>query len=342
MKAVKIILKHYDKLLLEVRDRVAQAQDSIARIATRQKIEMAWNVGKAIEKHLKKNKKSEKSSYGKHLFEQLESDVGIGQSTLYRMRKFYKTYPKIPQDDPKLNWSHYTLLVGVKRGEDRKYLEDLVVKKDLNFIELSKKIKNSKESESDKAGLPLIRDGKKKLTPRRGKMFCYKLVKPAGSDHLYIDCGFKIYREVTEKLPADTEIVESVKSARGYSFKKSATNPRQIYTYQAYLNRVVDGDTLHVMLDLGFGILHEENLRLCGINAPEAKTDGGAQATEGLKEILKTSPVFIVRTSSTDMYNRYLADIFLVDKGVKDLQKAADSGAYLNQLLLDKKLATLF
>lgn len=76
--------------------------------------------------------------------------------------------------------------------------------------------------------------------------------------------------------------------------------------------------------------MHEEILRLRGINAIEAKEKGGKKATEGLKKILKNQEYFIVKTSSTDTYNRYLADIFLND------------GTYLNQLLLDKGLAVLF
>ena len=57
---------------------------------------------------------------------------------------------------------------------------------------------------------------------------------------------------------------------------------------------------------------------------------GGKKATKGLEKILKNQQSIIVKTSSTDTYNRYLADIFL------------DYGTYINQLLLDKKLAELF
>lgn len=310
MKPEKITIKNYDKLLKEVRDYVVQTRDSIARIATRKKVEMAWKIGRGLAKHLQENQETEKTAYSKLLFERISSDVGIDLTALYRMRSFYKTYPKLPQDDPKLNWSHYKILAGVKNDESRKYLEDLIQEKDLSVVELRKTIKKKSNNQQPKTN-------NQKLAPRRGELLTYKLFKPVGSTENYIDCGFKIYRALTKKLPKSVKIIEDAKST-------------EVYTYKGYLNRVVDGDTLRVTLDLGFDIMHEEILRLRGINAIEAAEKGGEEATNGLEKILQNQPFFIVKTSSTDTYNRYLADIFLND------------GTYLNQLLLDKKLAVLF
>lgn len=85
MKAPTIVLKNYSALLKEVKTHVEQTQASIERTVVRQKVEMAWSIGKSISDHLKKNSQSEKNSYGKHLFLNLQNDVGIDQSTLYRM-----------------------------------------------------------------------------------------------------------------------------------------------------------------------------------------------------------------------------------------------------------------
>ena len=44
------------------------------------------------------------------------------------------------------------------------------------------------------------------------------------------------------------------------------------YTYRCKLCRVIDGDTIVVDLDLGFGVwLHNQYLRLYGINTPEIR-----------------------------------------------------------------------
>ena len=42
-----------------------------------------------------------------------------------------------------------------------------------------------------------------------------------------------------------------------------------LYCYRATVLRVVDGDTIDVMLDLGFSVSLKERIRFYGINAPE-------------------------------------------------------------------------
>ena len=174
MKAAQIILKNYDKLLSEVKSYVEEAAESISKIATRKKIEMAWKVGRSVQNHLKENNQLEKSSYGKHLFERLENEVGISQSALYKMSNFYKSYPKLPADDDKLNWSHYRVLAGVKDENRRKYLEDLTRSENLDAEELGKKLKKSKSPESPKNKRKKLNS---KLNFRRGKLFCYNLTR---------------------------------------------------------------------------------------------------------------------------------------------------------------------
>ena len=45
------------------------------------------------------------------------------------------------------------------------------------------------------------------------------------------------------------------------------------FVYQAELDRVVDGDTVDVILDLGFDVkLHKPRVRLHGIDTPESRT----------------------------------------------------------------------
>lgn len=308
MKTTSIIASEYNALLNDVKNHISQTQAVIERTVIRKKIEMAWSIGKSISQHIKQNPTLQKSNYGKRLFERLESDTGIALRMLYKMHDFYRSYPFLPKDNEKLNWNHYQLLSGIKKKEERKYLEDLVKEKNLSAVELRKKISKPKKQQDD--AIPT-------LAPRRGQLGFYKLFKPSGRKENYIDCGFKIYHEAPKKLPKSIKIV-------------TGANARQAYTYRGYLTRVVDGDTLRVTLDLGFGIMHEEILRLRGINAVEAAARGGKKATTGLEKILKGQDSFIVKTSSTDTYNRYLADIFLED------------GTFLNQLLLDKKLAVLF
>ena len=45
-----------------------------------------------------------------------------------------------------------------------------------------------------------------------------------------------------------------------------------MYEYSCTVDRVVDGDTIDVILDLGFDILYRSRVRLYGIDTPESRT----------------------------------------------------------------------
>ena len=63
-----------------------------------------------------------------------------------------------------------------------------------------------------------------------------------------------------------------------------------MYVYNAKVLRIVDGDTLDVDIDLGFGVwIHRERVRLEGIDTPESRTRDLEEKKFGLisKEYLK-------------------------------------------------------
>jgi len=46
-----------------------------------------------------------------------------------------------------------------------------------------------------------------------------------------------------------------------------------MYTYRCKVVKIIDGDTVDVDIDLGFGVwLHKERIRLYGIDTPESRT----------------------------------------------------------------------
>jgi micrococcal nuclease len=70
--------------------------------------------------------------------------------------------------------------------------------------------------------------------------------------------------------------------------------------YNVKLVRVIDGDTVDVDIDLGFGIwLHGERVRIMGIDTPESRTSDkvekvfGIAAKERLKTLLEKDAVLI-------------------------------------------------
>ena len=63
-----------------------------------------------------------------------------------------------------------------------------------------------------------------------------------------------------------------------------------MYEYKCTVDRIVDGDTIDVILDLGFDVkLHKQRVRLAGIDTPESRTRDLAEKKLGLaaKERLK-------------------------------------------------------
>ena len=77
-----------------------------------------------------------------------------------------------------------------------------------------------------------------------------------------------------------------------------------MYEYRATILRVVDGDTVDVDIDLGFGVwLRNERVRIMGIDTPESRTRDkeekkfGLLAKERLKELLPEGESSVLRLS---------------------------------------------
>jgi micrococcal nuclease len=90
-----------------------------------------------------------------------------------------------------------------------------------------------------------------------------------------------------------------------------------MHTYKITHYRTIDGDTVELTLDLGFGISFNEKFRLYGINAPEKRpldTRSAALASQSrlesfLQEAL-SSDSLVAQTKKgnpKEKYGRYLA-----------------------------------
>jgi len=329
---MQITPQNYAELLSKIQATIVKTKQNIIKSVDRQKVVMSWEIGREIERHLKGR---DKAGYGEEFFNQLTKDTSIVKSALYQMRAFYKNYPQLPSEKVALSWSHYRNLIAVKDTETRKQLENLVVEKRIGSNRLQQEIIKTKKAKKKSPQQLSFQPAKLKVT--RGNIFNYKI-----SAENEIDLGFNIFTEVKNQFPTG-EIVAVKKLGNKYSLEKSPVKSTQMHSYKAYLERVVDGDTIHVKLDLGFKIKHREILRLAQINAPELKTEEGKKSALALEGILKNVPFLIIKTNKTDIYGRYVADVFFDQNGTEtDPQKIADSGTYLSQLLLDLNLASLW
>jgi len=101
--------------------------------------------------------------------------------------------------------------------------------------------------------------------------------------------------------------------------------------YDAKVLKVVDGDTVDVDIDLGFGIvLTDERVRIMGIDTPESRTSDkieklfGLAAKERLKELLGEETVLITKDDrhGEDMkgkFGRVLGDFRVGGKTVTEI-----------------------
>ncbi len=85
-----------------------------------------------------------------------------------------------------------------------------------------------------------------------------------------------------------------------------------MYTYYVRkVEGVVDGDTIDVLIDLGFDILFASRVRLAGIDTPESRTKDlkekalGLESKEYLKKFLKYAKSVVIKTEKMDSSEKY-------------------------------------
>ena len=99
------------------------------------------------------------------------------------------------------------------------------------------------------------------------------------------------------------------------------------YNYKAKLVRVVDGDTVDALIDVGFDIWFKKRIRFKGIDTWESRTRNleekalGLKAKARTKELLEKvsskSGYFRIKSYGLGKYGRVLADVFIMDKDGK-------------------------
>ena len=87
-----------------------------------------------------------------------------------------------------------------------------------------------------------------------------------------------------------------------------------MYEYNCIIRRVVDGDTIYVDVDLGFGVVLRGsngrgiNVRLFGVDTPESRTRNLAEKAHGLlakkyvQDNLAVGEKYILRTKELPEY----------------------------------------
>jgi micrococcal nuclease len=100
------------------------------------------------------------------------------------------------------------------------------------------------------------------------------------------------------------------------------------FVYKGKLIKVIDGDTIDAMIDLGFNTWISLTIRLNGFNAPESRTKDlnekkkGLEAKERLIQILlENKNEFVLISHGVEKYGRCLGEVFVDSLGPESVQK---------------------
>jgi micrococcal nuclease len=99
------------------------------------------------------------------------------------------------------------------------------------------------------------------------------------------------------------------------------------------VNRIIDGDTLELVIDLGFGIYRVEKVRLNRVDTPETSSKNseekilGIEAKTYVENWVQNQKSIKIKTFKDDKYGRILADIY------------GTNGECLNDLLIKNGFA---
>jgi micrococcal nuclease len=85
------------------------------------------------------------------------------------------------------------------------------------------------------------------------------------------------------------------------------------YIYKGFVLKIIDGDTLDILVDLGFHIQKTIRVRIYGINCPETRgeeKDAGLKSKNFVKELIDGKEILLkTHKDKKDKYGRWLAEI---------------------------------
>lgn len=297
-----------------------RAQDAVEH----EKTLTYWQVGQLIDAHVLQH--ADRGDYGKQVLKRLAVDLSTNQTLLYYALQFARSYPKFPAPG-KLTWSHYRALLPVKDAGQREKLENSAESWGWSSRRLEEAVSSADRKKPSAEG-----EARSQVfsppVQKAGEPYIYRLCRSqapgANPKSLLIDLGFAAYLEFSNvpKSFFSGDFIRSVKKedAEGpeaYRYERfHGAAEKNLYFYRAWCEKVVDGDTAWMQIDLGFGIHTRQKLRLRGVDAPENDEAGGSKSRKFLQQRLRDPEGVLIRTVKSDKYDRYLADVFAFGKHV--------------------------
>ena len=356
----------YTQVVRDIKVILERGRQEAMEAVQRQVIETNWEVGRYLARNLPLDEMP--SAKNSRIVGHLASTFNQPKIYFYTVMKFYRCYPDLPPDDETLSWAHYKALLTVEDPDKREAYEQLAIEKNIpsrNLYGLILAKREHKENNSETAGPRAAI-----LQTTRGQLYHYRVEAPKMDElktcKATLDLGFSTFRDIAigrqskmhvgHIVYTNSVVLTGVKNLndlkhhakrrarytlRDFTAKFARDGAENLYTYKANIERVIDGDTLVCMIDLGLKTKTRRKLRLRGINCPEMSTKSGAYVKERVKKILDKQKFIVVKTYKNDKYGRMLADVFYLAKE-KDANVVAEKGIYFNQILLDEGLAEIW
>jgi len=287
-------------------------------------LQMYWTIGRHIVEVEQDG--SARAKYGTRLMERLSADLtgrlgqGFSRAQISYMRQFCNEY-EIIHTCGKLTWSHYRALMTVKSRAARALLEQRAIAEALSWNSVAALAKAANEG-ADPERMARM-NAAQTLVPRKGRTGLVKVVRitEGARTRPVLDCGFHVLAALPARRPGTLEtgaIVAVTGKGTDTAVKTITCAAGEQYCYDGFVQRVVDGDTLEVLLYLSLGHSTLQRLRLRGVDAAEAGTPDGDRCSRRLARILPAGTRVKVLTYGWDTHGRWVADI-LLDNGTRFL-----------------------
>ena len=122
--------------------------------------------------------------------------------------------------------------------------------------------------------------------------------------------------------------------------KMTPPSRKSCYNFRVIkINRVLDGDTIDVTIDLGFDLFKKERVRIAGVDTPEKRTRNleekalGIDATEWLKgqltDTIKGDDELVIRTElvgGVGKYGRLLGWLYVGESNISVNEQMISQG----------------
>lgn len=320
----------YALLLKRVQETLLEGQRKIEQ----QKVLTYWQTGKHLHEHIFPQE-SRFEHYGNEVIAWLSKDLDVSDRLLYQCLQLYRSLKNLhARANSSLTWAHYRAAMRIPDEKKRLAVIERAAEEEWTSREMEIEVRNRHWSArvSKNGGAQIQR-----LPPVcLGPFYTYQIIRPEAihsrAQEPLLDLGFSHALEMNlfrEKFPAGA-FVTCGKNNRAL-VKAEGAAADSLYTYKAFLEKVLDGDTLKLEFDLGFGNRQRQTIRLNHIDCPELDTAEGKAAKRFVESQLAQCDFITVKSVKTrkEKWGRYLGDVFYS-------KQKTSAPIYLNQLLLDK------